>query len=76
MLPSVKHLTLREIRHRRGLTQEQLESASGVSQAVISKLERGESVAPTFETVVKLADALRVDPRAFKFGHSGEEASV
>lgn len=68
----MKHVTLRAARQRRGLTQEQLESASGVSQTVISKIERGESIAPTFETVIKLADALGIDPRALKFGQSQE----
>jgi transcriptional regulator with XRE-family HTH domain len=60
-------MTLREARRRRGLTQEQLEAASGVSQTVISKLERGGSTNPAYGTVVNLADALGVDPRALVF---------
>ena len=66
----MKHITLRDARKRRGLTQEQLESESGVSQAVISKLERGDVTDPASSTVLKLAKALRLDPRALRFGQS------
>lgn len=61
-------LTLREARKRRGLTQEQLEKKSGVSQAVISKIERGETPDPASSSVLKLAAALDVDPRRLRFG--------
>lgn len=64
----MKQLTLREARDRRELTQEELESLSGVSQAVISKIERGEAIDPASSTLLKLAAALRIDPRALKFG--------
>lgn len=64
----MKQLTLREARLRRGLTQEQLEEASGVDQAVISKIERGVVADPASSTVLKLASGLRMDPRALKFG--------
>jgi len=63
----VKHITLREARKRRGLTQEQLESESGVSQAVISNIERGVVTDPASSTVFKLAAALDVDPRSLRF---------
>lgn len=66
-LPFVKQLSLKEARQRRGWTQEQLEAASGVSQAVISKIERGEVQDPASSTILKLADALRMDPRALRF---------
>lgn len=64
----VKQMTLKEARKRRGLTQEQLEARSGVIQPVISRLERGRVLDPAFSTVLKLADALKVDPRALRFG--------
>lgn len=60
---------------KRGLTQEQLELASGVSQAVISSIERGVVQDPNSSTMMKLADALRIDPRALKFGASEAIAS-
>jgi transcriptional regulator with XRE-family HTH domain len=69
---AMKRLTLREARARRGLTQEQLEAASGVSQAVISAIERGVVNDPNSSTVMKLAAALNMDPRVLKFGHSDE----
>lgn len=71
---AVKPMTLREARDRRKWTQEQLEDASGVDQGVISRLERGTSANPTFDTVRKLEEALRLRPGTLIFGHSAEEA--
>lgn len=73
----VKQITLKEARKRRRLTQEQLEGASGVDQAVISKIERGLVLDPASSTVLKLAAGLRMDPRALRFGQpeSMERAS-
>lgn len=71
----MKHVTLKEARKRRGLTQEQLEKLSGIEQAVISRYERGAVGNPSFETVVKLADALKIDPRALRFGQREALAS-
>jgi DNA-binding XRE family transcriptional regulator len=45
------------LRHRRGLTQRQLSELSGVQQADISRIERGETH-PTTVTVMRLASAL------------------
>lgn len=66
----MKQFSLREARKKRGLTQEQLADASGIEQAVISKIERGGVKNPRFDTVVKLAHGLRMDPRALRFGQS------
>jgi transcriptional regulator with XRE-family HTH domain len=41
---------------------------TGIDQAAISKLENGKIPHPRFETVITLAEALRMDPRALKFG--------
>lgn len=71
----VKQLTLREARKRRGMTQEQLEAVSGVKQANISAIERGDVKDPNFSTVMKLAAGLEMDPRALKFGYSEALAS-
>ena len=64
----MKQLHIKEARLRRGLTQKQLESLSGVEQAVISKLERGAIAFPRFDIGLKLAAGLRMDPRALVFG--------
>lgn len=68
----VKTLTLREARKLRGWTQEQLETESGVAQAVISNLERGLVTDPASSTVFKLAKALKRDPREINFGQEAK----
>jgi transcriptional regulator with XRE-family HTH domain len=50
---------VRELRRRRGLTLERLAELSGVSRAMISKLERGEKN-PTLVVAAKLAEGLGV----------------
>jgi transcriptional regulator with XRE-family HTH domain len=50
---------LRALRHERGLTIEALAAASGVSRAMISKIERGAST-PTATVLGRLATGLRV----------------
>lgn len=55
-------MTLKEARRRKGLTQVELSTLSGVTQTAISALEVGRSHSPTWETVAKLSKALRVKP--------------
>lgn len=50
---------VRELRNRQGLTLEALADASGVSRAMLSKIERGEKN-PTLVVAAKIAQALRV----------------
>ena len=50
---------VRELRRRRGLTLEELAELSGVSRAMISKVERGEKN-PTLVVAAKLAEGLGV----------------
>src|SRR5215204_5352580 len=50
---------VRELRRRRGLTLEELAERSGVSRAMISKVERGEKN-PTLVVAAKLAEGLRI----------------
>ena len=50
---------VRELRRRRGLTLEELAERSGVSRAMISKLERGEKN-PTLVVAARLAEGLGV----------------
>ena len=69
----MKVIHLRAAREQKRLTQEQLEALSGVSQGVISRLER-EAIDPAFSTVMKLAGALGVDPRGLRFGPESDVA--
>lgn len=71
----MKSISLRGARDRRGWTQEQLEAASGVDQGVISRLERGESVNPTFDTVRKLEAALKLRRGTLVFGQAMERSA-
>jgi transcriptional regulator with XRE-family HTH domain len=64
----VRRIYLKQAREKKHWTQEQLETASGVSQATISKLETRELMRVSFDTVVDLATALGVDPQALRFG--------
>lgn len=53
---------LRRTRRVRGVTQEQLAAAGGVSSQFVSMLERGVNQ-PSLHTVVMMARGLGVDPR-------------
>ena len=57
-------MTLREARRRKGWTQVELASRTGVTQASISAIERGDVVSPTWETVSRLSKALGIKPDA------------
>lgn len=72
---SVKHMTLRGARDLRNWSQEQLEAASGIAQATISKIERGEVLNPSNDTVKNLEVALRVPRGTLVFGQAMEQAS-
>lgn len=51
---------LEAARRTRGWSQADLSSRSGVSQSLISKIERGSVASPSYRVVVRLARALRV----------------
>lgn len=55
-------MSLRDIRTAKGITQEDLEASSGVTQTTISSIERGTNKRPSWETVRRLAIALNVAP--------------
>lgn len=46
---------LKLLRKKHGLTQVQLQLATGIEQALLSKFERGERIPPT-DTLITLAD--------------------
>jgi transcriptional regulator with XRE-family HTH domain len=58
----VDGVRLRELRRERALSQEDLESMTGVAQSTLSALEGGKRNAQP-RTVRKLAEALGVQPR-------------
>ena len=53
--------SLRDLREAAKLTQDELCLKSGVSQGVISQIERGDKSNPTLDTMQKLAEALGTD---------------
>lgn len=63
----MKTFTLRAARHRARVTQEALATKSGVHQTTISAIECGRMKRPSFDTVLKLAAALEVDPMRLRF---------
>ncbi len=55
-------LAVKELRARRGLTQEEVANAAGVSRGYLGELEQGRR-RPSFEGVVRVARGLDVDLR-------------
>lgn len=53
---------VRNIREKKGTTQEQLALNAGLNRAYIGYIERGERN-PSTDTVVKIARALKVSPK-------------
>lgn len=51
-------IRLRDLRIKKGLTQQELSFMSGIAQGVISDIESGATQNPRFDTVIKLAKAL------------------
>ena len=54
---------LKKYRLKAGLTQEQLAEKSGISRVTIANIERGSQTFVKSLTIIKLADALKVDPQ-------------
>lgn len=54
---------LKNYRIKAGLTQEQLAKKSGVSRVTIANIERGVLAFIKSSTIIKLADALKVNPQ-------------
>lgn len=52
--------TVREMRRQRGWTQAQLAEKAGVSQGQVSRLESGETLNPSHDTLARIAEAFTV----------------
>ena len=63
------------LRRRRGITQRQLSDLSGVQQADISRIERGETQ-PTTVTARRLADALGAEFGFYEIDTTGKALPV
>lgn len=61
---------IKEIREKRGMTQEELAEKSGVSRTTISALENGTERATMTKTLINLAKALGVTVDAIFFAES------
>jgi XRE family transcriptional regulator, regulator of sulfur utilization len=53
--------TVRRLREARGLTQETLAEAAGISATYVGFIERGDSI-PTLSVILQVAGALSVRP--------------
>lgn len=53
--------TVRRLREARGLTQETLAEAAGISATYVGFIERGDSI-PTLSVILQVAGALNVRP--------------
>jgi transcriptional regulator with XRE-family HTH domain len=53
---------LKQLREEKGLTQIELEKQSGVSQPVISRIEKSNGI-PRFDTVCMISDGLGISPK-------------
>ena len=54
---------LKKCRIEAGLTQEQLAEKAGISRVTIANIERGSQAFVKSSTIIKLAEALKVDPQ-------------
>jgi transcriptional regulator with XRE-family HTH domain len=61
---------LRELRAASGLSQERLAGMAGMHTTYVGRLERG-TIAPTLDTIVRLASALDLDPARLVCGLQG-----
>jgi transcriptional regulator with XRE-family HTH domain len=66
---AVKQLDLKAARDAKGWKMPELARRSGINKATISRIEAGEIVNPSYETVVALEKALKVPRGTLVFGH-------
>lgn len=67
---------IKELRRKRGLSQEQLSERAEITPNYLSRVERG-TENPTLDMFMKLANALEVEMwEMFDFGHSGSRRDL
>ena len=54
-------ITLKKLREKKGITQQELVKLSGVGQGTIGDIERGKIKKSRLETLEKIAKALKLD---------------
>lgn len=57
-------MRVRKLRHKQGLTQEELAQQAGISASFLGHLERGTRI-PSMETLCMLSNVLKTYPRYF-----------
>jgi predicted nucleotidyltransferase len=68
---------LKELRQTRGFTAMELAKQAGVSEDAVRKVESGRSKQPSFETGVRIAQALGIDSAELAFGKpAGRETDL
>jgi len=67
---------LRALRKRRDWTQEDLAKHSGVSRAVIARIEAGITKQPELKHITKLAAALATTPEYLQYGASNVDKAT
>ncbi len=68
--------TLRRRRLELGWTMRALEDASGVDDAVISRIENGDIAQPRFDKITRIATALGLDPVVLLSDATGTQPST
>lgn len=63
--------TLRELRERKLLTQEELARQIGLSSGAIYKMESGKTKRPRYSVLRKLGEVFEVDPLSIEFTGQG-----
>lgn len=58
----MKRDLLRSLRHQRGLTIEEVARRAHLPDSTVGAIERGDIEFPAFDTVMRLCDALDLDP--------------
>jgi transcriptional regulator with XRE-family HTH domain len=51
---------LKELRKKAGWSQQKLAEEAGLSYNTITKIEQGAATKPTIQTMIKIADALKI----------------
>jgi len=64
MKNSFSHTRIKERRQKLGLTQQELSELSGIPRSYLVQIENGKND-PKASTLIKIADALRVNPGYF-----------